>query len=81
VDEILPPHVATYPIEYVYRHLEKYHGIATRVASERLHNIKDENGLPPDYDLLFDKTGNVFRPDDRMHLGSLTAGGKMRGER
>ena len=50
------------------------------VASNRLHRIKEENGLPADFDLLFDITGNVFRSDDRTYLGSLTAGGKIEGE-
>jgi hypothetical protein len=80
VEDVLPPYVSTYPIDHVYRHLEKYHGIATHVASNRLHRIKEENGLPADFDLLFDITGNVFRSDDRMYLGSLTAGGKTEGE-
>jgi hypothetical protein len=80
VQDLLPRHVSTYPIGHVYKHLEKYHGIATHVASDRLHKIKEENGLPADFDLLFDITGNVFRPDDRTYLGSLTAGGKTKGE-
>lgn len=80
MEELLPPYVATYPISHVYKHLEKYHGIVTHVASNRLHRIKEENGLPPDFDLLFDITGNIYRSDDRSYLGSLTAGGKARGE-
>jgi hypothetical protein len=80
VDEILPPHVATYPIEHVYKHLEKYHGIAAYVSSSRLHEIKEKNRLPADFELLFDITGNVFRADDRCHIGSLTSGGKTKGE-
>jgi hypothetical protein len=64
----------------VYKHLEKYHGIATHVSSNRLHKIKEESGLPADYALLFDRTGNVFRSDDRTYIGSLTSGGKTGGE-
>ncbi len=79
MDESLPSHVATYPIDHVYKHLEKYHGIATHVSSNRLHRIKEENGLAPDFDLLFDITGNVFRSDDRTYIGSLTSGGKTGG--
>jgi hypothetical protein len=41
----------------VYKHLEKYHGIATHVSSNRLHRIKEENGLAADFDLLFDYNG------------------------
>ncbi len=80
MDESLPLHVPTYPIDNVYKHLEKYHGIATHVSSNRLHKIKEENGLPADFDLLFDRTGNIFRSDDRSYLGSLTSGGKTGGE-
>jgi hypothetical protein len=80
VEEILPQHVATLPIDRIYKHLEKYHGIPTHVASNRLHKIKDENNLPAEFDLLFDRTGNVYRADDRTHIGSLTSGGKTEGE-
>jgi len=79
VEETLPLHVATYPVEYVYRHLAKYHGIATHLASERLHRLKQENGLPANFALLFHKTGNIYRADDRTYLGSLTLGGKTEG--
>jgi len=79
-DTTLPEYVPTHPIEFVYSHLEKYHGIATHVARNRLHNIKADNSLPPDFDLLFHRTGNVYRSDDRALIGSLTAGGKTRGE-
>ncbi len=41
---------------------------------------KEANGLPADFDLLFDITGNIFRADDRSYLGSLTAAGKTVGE-
>jgi hypothetical protein len=64
----------------MYKHLEKYHGIPMHVASNRLHRIKEQNGLPADFDLRFDITGNVVRADDRTYLGSLTAGGKNEGE-
>ena len=80
MEETLPRHVATYPIDNVYGHLEKYHGIAAHLASERLHTIKADNALPADFDLLFDRTGNVYRSDDRTFIGSLTFGGKRRGE-
>lgn len=76
MEDTLPLQVASYPLDYVFKHLEKYHGIAAHVASKRLHSIKEENGLPPDFDLLFHKTGNVYRADDRTFLGTLTYGGK-----
>jgi hypothetical protein len=58
--------------------LETYHGILTHVASNRLHEIKEAHGLPANYKLIFHKTGNVYRADDRSYLGSLTAGGKTK---
>jgi hypothetical protein len=79
-DDALPPKVATYPIHAVYKHLEDNHGIARHVARRRLHRIKAEHRLPPDFQLLFHKTGNVYRADDRSFIGSLTLGGKTRGE-
>ena len=45
VEDVLSPHVSTYPIDHVYKHLEKYHGIAMYVASNRLHRLKEENDL------------------------------------
>ena len=60
MDDQLPPRVRTFPIDHLYRHLEKYHGILAHVASTRLHQIKEDNRLSADFDLLFDITGNVF---------------------
>jgi hypothetical protein len=79
VQEVLPPHVATHSIDFVYRHLEKYHGIPSHLASDRLHRLKAENGLPANFHLLFHKTGNIYRGDNRMYVGSLTDGGKKSG--
>ena len=80
MDDKLPIGVATHPIDYVYKHLEANHGIAPHVASNRLHRIKDGLGFPADFVLLFHRTGNVYREDTREFVGSLTAGGKTRGE-
>jgi hypothetical protein len=80
VEESLPLHVATHQIEYVYKHLEKYHGIAAHVPINRLHRIKGDNGLPANFNLLFHKTGNIYRADDRTYVGSLTFPGKTEGE-
>jgi hypothetical protein len=65
----------TRDVEQVFRHLEKYHGIDRRLASERLHDIKSKNGLPNDTDLIFDMTGNVYSPTTLELLGSMTQGG------
>jgi hypothetical protein len=78
--DVLPLKVSTYAIADVYKHLEDYHGIARHIARRRLHRIKTENRLPPDFKLLFHITGNVYRADNRSFIGSLTAGGKIRGE-
>ena len=75
-----PLHVPTYPIDHVYKHLEKYHGISSHVASTRLHRIKEDNGMPADFDLFFDIMGNSYRADDRTYVGSMTAGGRTQGE-
>jgi hypothetical protein len=80
VEDHLPLHVAVYPVEFVFRHLEKYHGIPEHVSSNRLHRMKEEMGLPANFQLLFHKTGNIYRADDRVYIGSLTLGGKTRGE-
>jgi hypothetical protein len=80
VEETLSLQVATYPVEDVYKHLAKHHGIAIHVASNRLHRLKKEHGLPANFNLLFHKTGNVYRADDRTFVGSLTLGGKTEGE-
>jgi hypothetical protein len=76
----LPDHVATYPIDYIYDHLQRNHGIEPPVASNRLHRIKDQNGFPANFELLFHVTGNVYRKDTREYVGSLTQGGKTAGE-
>lgn len=76
----LPPHAAAHPIDYVYKHLEKNHGIAQHVASNRLHAIKEACAFPANFDLLFHRTGNVYRKDTREYVGSLTSGGKTAGE-
>jgi hypothetical protein len=65
----------TRDVDLVFRHLEKYHGIDPRLASERLHQIKARNGLPGNADLIFDMTGNVYSPNTLESLGSLTEEG------
>jgi hypothetical protein len=60
----------------LFRHLEEYHGITERMASERLHKLKRECGYRPDSVLIFDHTGNIYDPSSREWIGSLTQGGK-----
>jgi hypothetical protein len=41
---------------------------------------KRNTRLPANFNLLFHKTGNVYRADDRTFVGSLTLGGKTEGD-
>ena len=66
---------STTDVREVYRRLAKYHGVAEQTASDRLHQLKADLGRGPADNLLFDLTGNVFDPDTREWLGSLTSGG------
>ena len=59
----------------VYRRLRVFHGVSEKTASDRLHDLKAAHGRGADDNVLFDLTGNVYDPDTREWLGSLTAGG------
>lgn len=72
---ILPGHARTAEIDEVYRRLRKYHGIDEHLARNRLHQLKEREGRNPADRLLFDLTGNVYDPETREWLGSLTEGG------
>jgi RHS repeat-associated protein len=75
----LPKNARTFQnVDDLYKHLEKYHGIDPRLASERLHQIKDAWDIAPDAKLLFDKTGGIWDPATRDFYGSLTEGGAKR---
>jgi hypothetical protein len=50
----------------VYNQLEKYHGIDPKLASERLHEIKQAAGRGPADNVVFNMTGNVFAPSAKM---------------
>jgi hypothetical protein len=60
------------------RRLDRYHGIDSTLASERLHAIKTSAGRGGAADVIFDKTGGVYDPVSRELLGSLTEGGAKR---
>jgi hypothetical protein len=62
----------------VFRRVANFHGIDSVRASQRLHEIKKAAGRGPADDVLFDLTGNVYDPDTRQWLGSLTQGGAHR---
>ncbi len=66
-------------VQEVFRRLQQNHGINPKLASKRLHEFKANLGYPPDADLLFDLTGNVFDPKTLEWLGSLTEGGAKAG--
>jgi len=76
MEEFLPDNARTAEITEVYRRLRVYHGIDEAVASERLHELKTEQGRGAADPLLFDLTGNVYDPATREWIGSLTEGGK-----
>lgn len=75
LDSTVVPARYTQHVEEVFRRLSIYHGISREAASERLHALKRESGLPGDFNVEFDLTGNVLIPDSRDLIGSLTAGG------
>ena len=58
--------------ERAYAHLENYHGISRHIASVRLHEIKEANGLAPDDDVIIGRTGDVYDGRTGDYLGSLT---------
>lgn len=57
------------------QHLSKNHGIDPKLASERLHQIKQSTGRGGADNVIFDRTGGVYDPNTRLWLGSLTEGG------
>lgn len=69
------PAKTTKEIEDVFKHLEEHHGIDRKLASERLHKIKQENGLGGADNVILDYTGNVYSPQTLELVGSLTEGG------
>ena len=60
---------------WVFRELERHHGISPKLAGFRLHAIKRAAGREGDANVVFDLTGNVYDPDSGEVLGSLTQGG------
>jgi len=80
VADVLPRHAKRFgPAEdgarKAFAHLDKYHGISPTLASERLHEIKERMGYSADKNVIFDRTGNVYDPDNLEWIGSLTDGG------
>ena len=74
---VLPPNARVFTdANAAFSHLNKYHGIAPELASERLHRIKSKRA--PAADVLFDRTGGVWDPATRENLGNLTEGGAKR---
>jgi hypothetical protein len=68
----LPSNARTLDIHEVYRRLRDNNGIDPATASERLHRGKEAFGYPPDAELLFDASGNVYDPRTREWLFTLT---------
>lgn len=59
----------------IARRLQANHAISPELASQRLHALKQSNGLGGADNVVFDRTGNVFDPRSGDLLGSLTQGG------
>ncbi len=59
----------------IFKNLDQNHGISNDIASERLHKLKEANGLRGDEDVIIDRTGNVFNSHTGEKMGSLTEGG------
>ena len=55
-----------------FRHLEKYHGVAPNVASNRLHKIKEQANLGAADDVVIGRTGDVYNAKTGERIGSLT---------
>ena len=55
-----------------YAHLERFHRGAPKVASNRLHRIKESGELGPSDRVVIGRTGDVYDESTGMRLGSLT---------
>lgn len=66
---------STIEFDPVADHLRRYCGISRELASKRLHQIKKDHGFPGDRNVILDFTGNIFDPESRENIGSLTLGG------
>ncbi|WP_424951780.1 hypothetical protein [Deinococcus sp.] len=75
----LPPSAKIYKSESamqdLFARLEKFNGIDPKLASERLHKLKLQNGFGGADNVVVDATGNVFNPKTGEAMGSLTQGG------
>lgn len=67
-------------VDTVFARLERFNGIDRHLASERLHELKAAFGRGGADNVLFDLSGNVYDPQTKEWLGSLTAGGAKRTE-
>ncbi len=55
-----------------FRHLETYHGVDPRVASNRLHKMKEQANLGAADDVVMGRTGDVYNAKTGERIGSLT---------
>jgi hypothetical protein len=55
----------------VFRHLADHHGVDLFAASERLHRIKQAQGLGPADDVYLGLTGDVYDPKSGEFIGNL----------
>ncbi|MGH8991090.1 MAG: hypothetical protein ACRDZ7_06130, partial [Acidimicrobiia bacterium] len=55
-----------------FDHLGEHHGLDPRVASNRLHVLKQQGGLGAADDVVIGKTGDVYNAQTGERLGTLT---------
>ncbi len=55
-----------------FEHLDRFHGLDTNVASNRLHQLKESGGLGAADDVAIGRTGDVYDARTGEYLGSLT---------
>ncbi len=60
---------------YAFQRLSLNHGVDSIEFSDQLHAIKLAEGLPPDFDLGFGPTGDVWNPISGDLIGQIVHGG------
>ncbi len=58
--------------KHAFGHLEKHSGLDPKVASNRLHKLKEGGGLGAADDVVIGKTGDVYNASTGERLGTLT---------
>ena len=61
--------------DYSFARLNENHGVTRIEFGDQVHAIKDANGLPGDFDLLFGPTGDVWNPLSGDLIGNIVHAG------